>query len=118
MSGKASQPLQTLPSVAGRRGDDGWKVWIAADGMTFELDAARARQLAQDIADMCDVIDGAHAAVEPDCKPDIAAMFPAPAATVRSHESGLTRGIVSAAVSCLPPRHRDGGKDDQEPVPC
>lgn len=50
----------SLPAVAGRRDDDGWKVWLSVLGMAVTLPPLRARQLAQDILDMCDVIEGAN----------------------------------------------------------
>ena len=50
-----------LPVVAGRREVDGWAVWLSMAGLSVPLEPARARQLAQDIADICDVIEGRHA---------------------------------------------------------
>lgn len=49
-----------MPSVAGRRPDHArpeWFVWIAGAGYQIELDPARARQLAADIVNVCDVIE-------------------------------------------------------------
>jgi hypothetical protein len=53
-----------LPAVAGRHESDGWKVWLSALGFAVSLPPQRARQLAQDILDMCDVIEGRHPALE------------------------------------------------------
>lgn len=54
-----------LPTVAGRRESDGWKVWIRDGDRVIVLESVRARQLARDIEDVCDVIDGRHASGAP-----------------------------------------------------
>lgn len=57
------RPLAALPVVAGRRDGDSWHVWICAGGLSAAIDPKRARMLARDIVELCDVIDGAHPAV-------------------------------------------------------
>lgn len=63
MAGGRTFPAGAFPTVAGRRDDGGWKVWISTDGVPMVLEPARARQLAQDILDMCGVVDGVHPAL-------------------------------------------------------
>ena len=47
----------TLPIVVGRRELDGWAVWLSVQGVAVSMPPARARQLAQDIIDMCGVLE-------------------------------------------------------------
>ena len=46
-----------LPIVCGRRELDGWAVWLSVQGVAVSMPPARARQLAQDILDMCHVLE-------------------------------------------------------------
>lgn len=59
----AMRPLAAQPIVAGRREGERWFVWICAGGLSVAIDPKRARMLARDIVDLCDVIDGAHPAL-------------------------------------------------------
>lgn len=57
-----------MPSVAGRKPDlarPQWFVWLAGPNYQVELDVGRARQLAADILNVCDVIEGQHASGAP-----------------------------------------------------
>ncbi|HQS70015.1 MAG: hypothetical protein B7Y36_08340 [Novosphingobium sp. 28-62-57] len=54
---------RVLPIVAGRREGAEWRVWISCEGHRTELTVDRARQMARDILNVCDVLDGAHAGV-------------------------------------------------------
>lgn len=55
--------LAALPAVAGRHEHDGWRVWISAGGVAASLDVTRARMLAADILDICQVVDGTSPAL-------------------------------------------------------
>ena len=52
-----------LPIVAARRDGNEWRVWISACGHATELTAERARQMAQDILYVCEVLEGVHGAL-------------------------------------------------------
>lgn len=54
---------RAMPIVAGRREGDAWRVWLSCDGRATELTVERARQFARDVLNVCDVLDGVHAAV-------------------------------------------------------
>jgi hypothetical protein len=63
IDGVAVPDSRTLPIVAARREESEWRVWISASGHATELTPERARQMAQDILYVCDVLDGTHGAL-------------------------------------------------------
>jgi hypothetical protein len=99
MAGEGALP-GALPFVAGRRELDGWAVWLSVLGVAVSMPPARARQLAQDILDMCDVLeDGPPGVVtelsawtSPGDGPGVSTSPP----RLRSGQSGSSAGVSTS----------------------
>lgn len=65
MAGEGFLDIAAVPLVAGRHEADGWKVRMAVvPGVVVTLEPGQARELARELVQMADVIEGEHAAFE------------------------------------------------------
>lgn len=107
--------VTVLPLVTGIHLASGWRVRMAMlPGVAVTMEPGEARELARELMQMADVLDGDRAGVAELPPYDLGK--PAPG----SHETALTPDMIKEAEALLSrtPRRPEDRTDDQGPGPC